>query len=103
MVKTKKSEGTEESLKVGSVYKLVKVWIKKGHRSGIPVGARKIKLSEIPTIGKTITGKYNSEHPLSGDPKEVKFEASRTIVSLRNIPCVGLRIETETSVYLMLY
>lgn len=101
MVKTKKAEGPE-TLKVGLTYRLVKVWIKKGQCSGIPVGARKIKLSEIPTVGNPIKGKYDSEHP-SGDLKEVKFEASRTIVGLRDISCVGLRIETSTSVYLMLY
>lgn len=101
MKKKEKAEGVEV-LKIGSTYKLVKVWIKKGHHSGIPVGTRKIKLSAIPKIGLPIKGKYDSEHP-SGEPKEVKFEASKTIIGLKDIPCVGLRIETTTSVYLMLY
>lgn len=100
---TKKAESPEDILKIGPTYKLVKVWIKKGSCSGIPVGIRKIKLSEIPTVGNCIKGKYDSEHPLSGDPKEVKFEASKPIIGLKKIPKVGLRIETRTSVYLMLY
>jgi len=103
MTKIKKSENPEEAIKIGTVYKLVKVWIKKGHRSGVPVGVRRITLSEIPLVGKKIKGKYSSEHPHSGDPKEVRFDASRKIVSLRNFPGVGLRIETETSVYLLMY
>jgi hypothetical protein len=102
MTKKKKEENTE-ILKVGSTYRLVKVWIKKGQCSGVSVGTRKIKLSEIPTIGNPIKGKYDSEHPLSGDHKEVKFEASRPIVGTKEISGVGLRIETPTSVYLMLY
>ncbi len=99
----KKKKEVEEILKVGKIYKLVKVWVKKGCKSGVPVGVKNLKLAEIPSVGRPLSGKYDSEHFASGDPKEVKFVASTLIVGVRDLPLIGLRIETTTSVYMLLY
>lgn len=99
----KKAKIEVEILQIGKTYKLVKVWIKAGCISKVPVGTISIQLAEVPMVGRCITGKYNSEYAQSGDPKEVKFPASTRIVGIKNIPSIGLRVETDTSVYLVLY
>ena len=99
----KKARIDVEILQIGKTYKLVKVWIKAGCVSGVPVGTKDIKLAEVPMVGRCITGKYDSEYVQSGDPKEVKFPASTMIVGIKDIPSVGLCVETKTSVYLVLY
>jgi hypothetical protein len=99
----KKAKIEVEILQIGKTYKLVKVWIKPGCISKVPVGAKDIKLAEVPMVSRPIMGKYDSEYPLSGDPKQVTYPASTTILAVRDIAPIGLRVETHTSVYLVLY
>jgi hypothetical protein len=77
-------------IKPGEIYRLIKVWIKKDAKSGIPVGVRKVKLSEIPSIGRPIVGTYESEHPQSGDPKKVNFVATKPVLEIKKLNGYGL-------------
>ena len=93
----------EEDIKIeiGSSYSLIKTWVKKGRKSGIPVGVRKIILGNIPVIGEPIIACRPTEHAASGDPKKTYYRASQKIVGIKKINGTGWVIETVTSVILL--
>jgi hypothetical protein len=88
-------------IKLCEEYKLVKVWIKKGKKSGVPIGVRIIKFGEIPTKNSPLIGIRKSEG-LSGEDKNTKYNLSTNVISVKPLNGTGLLIETQTSVFLLL-
>ena len=91
-------DSNDLGIKAGVKCSVVKVFVKDGKKSGVPLGERIMTLGQKPSTGKPLYGAYESEHHMSGDPKFVKFPASSTIQKVRKISGVGLSIETETSI-----
>jgi len=100
MTKKKEDLAYDPGVKTGVRCTVIKVQIKEGKKSGIPLGTRIMTIGGKPTVGSPLYGAYEGEH-VSGDPKTVKYPASSTILKIHKVNNVGLCVETQTSVLLI--
>lgn len=98
MTQKKAEETVDLGLKAGAVCNVIKVHIKTGKKSKVKLGVRKITLWKKPAVGEPLYSVYESEYPMSGDPRIVKHPVSSNIQKIRKINGSGLSIETETSI-----
>ncbi len=88
-------------IKAGVRCSIIKTFVKEGKKSKEKLGIRRVTLCKRPTTGEPLYAIRESEHPLSGDPKFVKYPISTTIQKVRKVNGIGLSVETETSVLLI--
>jgi len=86
---------------------LVKVWVKLGSVSKKSIKGQEITLSNPPVLGEPLMIIREGESLFTTEDGEEVRKRSRhpimsMVVGLKNIPGVGLRIETETSIFLLL-